>query len=170
MIRKKKLFVRPKKLYIKSRIKEENSLLSRYGLKNKKEIWKTAAKINYFRKMAMALAKLSAEKQQALFNKLKGLGLKTETTADVLALKTEDLLERRLPFIVFKKGLAKTPQHARQMVVHKKILIDDKTVNVPSYTVSINEESAIKIRPTKENKVQKNKAGATEATAQETTH
>lgn len=138
MIRKKKLFVRPKKLYIKSRIKEENSLLSRYGLKNKKEIWKTAAKINYFRKMAMALAKLSAEKQQALFNKLKGLGLKTETTADVLALKTEDLLERRLPFIVFKKGLAKTPQHARQMVVHKKILIDDKTVNVPSYTVSIN--------------------------------
>jgi small subunit ribosomal protein S4 len=85
-------------------------------------------------------------------------------------LKTEDLLERRLPFIVFKKGLAKTPQHARQMVVHKKILIDDKTVNVPSYTVSINEESAIKIRPTKEKKVQKNKAGATEATAQETTH
>lgn len=170
MIRKKKLFVRQKKLYIKSRIKEENSLLSRYGLKNKKEIWKTAAKINYLRKMAMALAKLSAEKQQALFNKLKGLGLKTETTADVLALKTEDLLERRLPFIVFKKGLAKTPQHARQMVVHKKILIDDKTVNVPSYTVSINEESAIKIRPTKEKKVQKNKAGATEATAQETTH
>jgi ribosomal protein S4 len=54
--------------------------------------------------------------------------------------------------------------------VHKKILIDDKTVNVPSYTVSINEESAIKIRPTKEKKVQKNKAGATEATAQETTH
>ena len=140
MIRKKNRYVKPRKLYIKTRIKEENVLLNKYGLKSKREIWKTAAKINYFRKRAMALAKSSKEEQGLLFDKLKRIGLRTDTTADVLALKVEDLLERRLPIIVFKKGLARTPQQARQMIVHKKVLIDGKVVNIPSYIVSLDEE------------------------------
>ncbi|MDP3881833.1 MAG: 30S ribosomal protein S4 [Nanoarchaeota archaeon] len=153
MIRKKSRYVKPRKLYIKDRIKEENVLVSKYALKSKTEIWKTAAKINYFRKRAMALAKSSREEQQILFNKLKTIGLKIDTTADVLALKTEDLLERRLPMVVFKKGLAQTPQQARQMIVHKKVLIEDKIVNVPSYIVSLQEESSITVKPAKQKKL-----------------
>lgn len=163
MIRKKSRYVKPRKLYIKERIKEENALVSKYGLKNKTEIWKTAAKVNYFRKRAMALAKSSREEQEILFNKLKRIGLKTDTTADVLALKVENLLERRLPVVVFKKGLAKTPQQARQMIVHKKVLIDNKVVNIPSYIVSLEEESLITIKPGKQKKVAEKKEESSEA-------
>src|SRR3972149_3989776 len=146
MIRKKNKYSRPKKAFEITRIKEENALLKKYALKNKLEVWKSIAKIDYFRRRAKALAKSSSEEQQVLFNKLKALGLDVNAIADVLALKIEDLLERRLPTVVFKKGLAKTPQEARQMVVHKRILIGNKVINVPSYIVLIAEENSLSLK------------------------
>ena len=145
MIRKKKGFVRPKKLYEKSRIEEENKLVDKYGLKNKREIWKTIAKIRYFRHRAKDLAKASPEEQQVLFMKLNSLGLKVMNIADVLALDLESLLRRRLPSIIAQKNLANTVKQARQLVVHKKVRINGKVVNIPSYIVSINEESKITV-------------------------
>lgn len=149
MIRKKKLFVRPRKLYIKARISEENSLLRKYGLKNKKEVWKSIAKIKYFRNRAKSLAKSTPEEQKVLFDKLKKIGFKTDTIADVLALNIENLLQRRLPSIIFKKKLASTPKQARQMVVHKKVLINGNVINIPSYIVSLDEEAHITLRQQK---------------------
>ncbi len=146
MIRKKKRFVRPKKAYETVRIKEENVMMEKYALKNKKEIWKTIAKVDYFRRRAKALARESAEDQEVLFNKLRELGLKINSISDVLALTFTDLLERRLPTIVVKKNLANTEKQARQMVVHKKVLIDGKVINVPSYLVKVSEESLISVR------------------------
>lgn len=147
MKRKHKLYVRPKKAYEKSRIKEENTLLNKYGLKNKREIWKTIAKVDYFRRRAKALAKSPAEEQEILFTKLKKIGLSTDSIADVLDLQVEDLLKRRLPSIILQKGYAKTAREARQMVAHKRVLIDGKIVNIPSYIVSLEEESKISIKP-----------------------
>lgn len=149
MIRKKKLFVRPKKLYEAHRIAEENKLLERYALKSKREVWKSMAKINYFRSRAKALAKSSLEEQKVLFNKLNGLGIKVNSIADVLALKIENILERRLSTIVFKKNIAKTTKQARQMIVHKNILIDGNVVNTPSYIVPVSEENSISLKVSK---------------------
>lgn len=149
MKRKHKLYHRPKKAYEKARIKEENALLNKYGLKNKREIWKTIAKINYYRRRAKALVHSPQEEQDVFFAKLKKLGLKTSAIADVLDLKVENLLERRLPTILIKKGIAKTAREARQMVVHKHILIGSRIVNVPSYIVSVEEENKISIKPKK---------------------
>jgi len=146
MIRKKKGYSRPKKAFELSRIKEENLLLKKYGLQNKLEVWKTLAKVDYYRKRAKDLAKSSLEEQQVLFNKLNALGLKTDSIADILALKVENIFERRLPTIVFKKGIAKTTQEARQMVVHKRILIDNKVVNTPGYLVPVAEEHLITLK------------------------
>ncbi len=146
MLRKKKKYLKPRTLYQAGRIKEENALVKKYGLRNKREIWKTLSKVNYYRHRAKELARESLEEQQIFFNKLKALGLKAETTSDVLDLKIEDLLERRLPTIVVKKGIAKTPLEARQLVIHKKILINGKVLNAPSYLVPIAEESAISLR------------------------
>ncbi len=143
MIRKHKQFTKPRKAFEKSRIKEENVLVKKYGLKNKREIWKTLAKIKYFRTRAKALAKATFDEQQVLLGKLKIIGLNTHTLADVLALNVEDLLKRRLSSVVVGKGLAQTQKHARQMVIHKKILIDNKVVNSPSYIVKVKEESLI---------------------------
>lgn len=151
MIRKRKLFVRPKKAFEKQRILEENQLLKTYGLKNKHELWKTLAKINYLRRRAMTLSS-NPEEQEVLFNKLKNLGLKINTTSDVLDLKPEDLLKRRLPTIVSKKKLASTVKQARQMVTHKKIQINEAVVNSPSYLVSVSEENAIKLKEKKQTK------------------
>ena len=147
MIRKKKLFVRPKKAYETSRIQEENLLVKKYGLKNKKEIWKTTAKVNYFRTRAKSLANLSQEEQNVFLNKLKLIGLKTNSLEDVLALKVEDLLDRRLSTIIASKKLSKTTKHARQLIIHKKVLISHKVVNTPSYIVAVEEEHLIKIKP-----------------------
>src|SRR3989344_3122733 len=116
MIRKKKRYARPKRLYEKVRILEENKIMAIYALKNKTEIWKADAKINYYRSRAKELAKKSFEEQKVLFDRLTALGIKVSSIADVLALKIENLLERRLPTIVVKKGLAKTSKQARQMV------------------------------------------------------
>lgn len=149
MKRKHKLYVRPKKAYEKSRIKEENSLLGKYGLKNKREIWKTIAKINYFRRRAKALVSAPAEEQQVFFGKLQKIGLNVNSISDVLDLKVENLLERRLPTIIFKKELAPTVRHARQLVTHRKILIKGKVINIPGYIVSVEEENVIKLKPAK---------------------
>jgi len=149
MNRKRKLYVRPKKAYEKSRILEENIIVEKYGLKNKREVWRSQAKVDYFRRRAKSLAKSSAEEQQVFFGKLNAIGLNTNTIADALALNVEKLLERRLPTIVVKKGLATTQKQARQMVVHKKIFIDGRAIDSPSYLVKIDEENSISVKQSK---------------------
>jgi small subunit ribosomal protein S4 len=150
MIRKRNRFSRPRKAYQAGRISEENKLLQKYGLKNKLEVWKASAKINYYRGRAKDLAKSTPEEQQILFNKLQALGLNANSVADVLALKVEDILDRRLPTVVFNKGLAKTTKEARQMVSHKRIFVDGKVVDIPSYIVPTDKESSISVKPAKQ--------------------
>jgi len=155
MKRKHKQYKRPKQIYETERIKEENELKKKYGLKNKKEIWRALAKINYFRHRAKDLSKEPLDMQELFFAKLRALGLNVKGTADVLDLKVENLLERRLPTVVVKKKLATTCNQARQLTVHKKILIDGKVVNSPSYLVPVEKDKLISV---KEGKVKKEKA------------
>jgi len=140
MIRKHKKFVKPKKPYESARFKEEKVLLEKYGLKNKREIWKSIAQLNYFRRRAKALAKSTHEEQEVLFKKLQALGLNTNSIADVLALSVENILGRRFATLVAKKGLTSTVRHARQLIVHKKILINGKVVNSPGRLITLEEE------------------------------
>lgn len=149
MIRKSKLYSRPRRAYEKTRILEENKLLEKYGLKSKREVWKAIANLKYYRTRAKALAKASSEEQQVFFDKLQKYGLRTNSITDVLALGVEDLLARRLPTIMVEKKIAKTAQEARQMVTHKRVSIDGKIVNVPSYLVPLSEESLIKLKVSK---------------------
>ena len=45
------------------------------------------------------------------------------------------LLERRLDNVVFRLGFGRTRREARQTVDHKRILVNGKCVNIPSYLV-----------------------------------
>lgn len=146
MIRKHKNYSRPKKPYELARMKDENVLIERYGLKNKREIWKFINKVNYFRHRAMDLAKASNEEQEVLFNKLRALGLNVSSVADALALTVEDLLNRRLQTLVFKKGFASTVKQARQFVTHRKVTINGRVNNVPGCLIFVEDESAIKVQ------------------------
>ncbi|MFH1803018.1 MAG: 30S ribosomal protein S4 [archaeon] len=146
MKRKSKSYKKPMKPFEAGRIKEENELRKKYALKNKREIWKTQAKVDYYRGRAKALANKPHEEQEVLFKKLQALGLKVESIADVLGLKVEDILKRRLPTVVSEKKLADTVKQARQMVVHKKIKINNKVVSAPSYLVPVSEEKKIEVK------------------------
>lgn|SRR3989338_2179515 len=167
MIRKKKLYSRPMKRYEKGRIEDENKLAEKYGLKNKREIWKAQSKIDYFRKRAMVLAKSGLEEREVFFKKLQNLGLKVNQLADILGLKVEDLLDRRLSTIVVKKGLANTPKQARQMIVHKRILVNGKVVNAPSYIISVDEEGFISTKIKKQTETEKAESQKTEVKGSE---
>mgnify|MGYP000312403668 CR=1 FL=1 len=84
--------------------------------------------------------------EKALIERLYHMGLlpTTETTLDsILSLTVRDVLERRLQTIVYKKGLASSIYHARQLIVHGHIAINGRRVRSPGYLVSIDEEDKI---------------------------
>lgn len=155
MKRKLNLYQKPKKLYDKTRILEENKLKEKYGLKNKKEIWKADAKIKRIRNLAKELIVASDEEKQKFLDTLKKQGIPVETIADVLSLNKEDWLKRRLQTLVVEKKLVNTPKQARQFIVHKHVSIGGRIVNIPSYVVSADEESTIKLNIVLKKKEQK---------------
>jgi small subunit ribosomal protein S4 len=146
MIRRQhKKYNPPRKLFDKPRIDEENSLMKKYGLKNKREIWKADYSVNKIRRQAKELITASAVSQKEFIERLasKGLVKKNAQIDDVLALTKEAVLERRLQTIVFQKKMSITPKQARQLITHRHIKVNDKIVTVPSYFVNLNEEGGI---------------------------
>ncbi|MCK4613500.1 MAG: 30S ribosomal protein S4 [Thermoplasmata archaeon] len=133
------------------RIIEENEILRKYGLKNKREIWKVKTLLKGIRGQARFLQGKPADDSQAqkekaqLFQRLRRLGILhaegEPRLDDILGLAIEPILARRLQTIVYMKGLANTPKQARQFIVHGHISIGGKKVTIPSYLVRAGEES-----------------------------
>ncbi|MGP8158540.1 MAG: 30S ribosomal protein S4 [Thermoplasmata archaeon] len=148
----------PKHPWEAARMEEERKLLQKYGLKNKRELWKAQSILRGFRGQARDLqARLRAGEPQArretdqLIGRLTRLGLLpvgTPTIDDVLALTTEDLLQRRFEWIVFHRGLAPTANGARQWISHGHMSIGDHRVTRPGYLVPSAEEPLITYCPT----------------------
>jgi small subunit ribosomal protein S4 len=61
----------------------------------------------------------------------------------VLSLKIQDPLERRLQTLVYRRGLARSPKQARQLITHGHIAIDGRRINIPGYKVTRSEESQV---------------------------
>ena len=162
--RKRKLYSRPRKLFDAQRIKEENVIVNEFGLKNKREIWKAKSVATKFRQRAKKLIATTEEKKKAFLDKLQKLGLNTENISDVLALDEKDILERRLQTIIFRKKMAATAKQARQLIVHKYVIINGTVVNTPSFWVTPELEAQIEIKPKKEKKIEEPK---TESPAEE---
>ena len=141
--RKHNKYKRPKKLFDKARIEAENLIVEKYGLKSKREIWKAEAKISGLRNQAKRLIPREENAKREFYGKLNKMGLNIVSIADVLGLKTENWLERRLQTLVFTKGIAKTAKEARQMITHKNILVNGNVVNIPSFIVDKEMESKI---------------------------
>jgi small subunit ribosomal protein S4 len=152
MKRKHKIYSRPKRPFDKKRIEEEGTIKAEFGLKNKREIWRAEAKIKSIRERAKKIVSAKDEEKKAFFEKLNESGFKVNSIGDVLSLTKEDYLKRRLQTIVFKKGLAKTPKEARQLITHKKILVEGNAVNIPSYPVSLDKEKKILLKTKEEKK------------------
>ena len=54
------------------------------------------------------------------------------------------LLERRLDNTVYRLGLAKTRQQARQLVSHGHITVNGRKTNIPSYIVKVGERVGVR--------------------------
>ena len=143
--KQRKKYSTPRHPWQGERIEEERELVKEFGLKNKKEIWRAEAKIKSIREKAKKLISASPEEQQALFDRLKKIGLNVNSIADVLLLDKENYLERRLQTIVSKKFVI-TPKSARQLITHKKILVDGNAIDSPSYIVPVKIEDKITLK------------------------
>ena len=54
------------------------------------------------------------------------------------------MLERRLDNVVYRLGFASSRASARQLVNHRHVLVNGRTVNIPSYLVSVNDVLEVK--------------------------
>ena len=149
----RKVWRKPKRPFNYELKMEELKTLGTFGLKTKRELWKARTELSRLRKQARSLLALRQEvrqeKEPILMKSLSKIGLVGDdsTLDDVLNLQVIDLLSRRLQTVVLKKFGFKTPYQARQAVVHGHIMISDRIVNIPSYTVSTEEENNILISP-----------------------
>lgn len=66
--------------------------------------------------------------------------LKYGTTGENLMI----LLETRLDNVLFRMGFARTRDEARQIVSHREVKVNGKTVNIPSYGVKVGDQIEIK--------------------------
>lgn len=149
----RRTYDRPKHPWEQARMDEERKLLAKFGLKNKRELWKAESQLRNYRRQARQLqARLRAKEGQAeketkwLLDSLARRGLfpsGAPTLDDVLALETSDLIQRRLQWVVYVKGLAATTHQARQLIVHGHISIGDHRVTRPGYLVRSEEETVI---------------------------
>ncbi|MFZ0325993.1 MAG: 30S ribosomal protein S4 [Nitrososphaeraceae archaeon] len=145
----KKTYSRPRRMWTTDQLSAELYLVGTYGLRNKRELWKAQTEVARFRNQARALLSLATEvrheKETQLLNYLNRLGLVKEgaTLDDILNLKIEDLLERRLQNIIMRKTGTKSPYQSRQLVVHNHVSIGNRFINLPGYLVKKHEEQQI---------------------------
>ena len=143
----------PKHPWEATRMAEERKLLDKYGLKNKRELWKSQSILRRIRGQARELqARVRTGEPQAqkettlLLARLARLGVLavgTPTLDDVLALTTEDVLRRRFETVVYGQGLAPTPESARKWIVQGHFTMGDHRVTRPGYLVRLDEEGRI---------------------------
>merc|ERR1711920_256695 len=120
----------PRRPFEKQRLDIEMKLIGEFGLKNKREVWRTQLTLARIRKAARVLLTLDEKDPKRLFEggallrRLMRLGVLDETKQQldyVLALKPADFMERRLQTQVFKLGLAKSIHHARVLIRQRHI-------------------------------------------------
>ncbi|MBK1691402.1 30S ribosomal protein S4 [Ectothiorhodospira mobilis] len=64
------------------------------------------------------------------------------------------LLECRLDNVVYRMGFATTRAEARQLVSHKAVLVNGRTVNIPSYQVKATDVVSIREKARKQVRIQ----------------
>jgi len=152
----RKKYDTPSHPWQEQRIRSENELVRKYGLKNKREIWKAETTLRKYRgKARELLAKIGTEDPQTkkeinqLLTHLTRFNVLplNSTLDDVLALETEAILARRLQTLTYLKGLANTPKQARQLIVQGHIAIGDNRITIPSYKISKKAENEIGYSP-----------------------
>jgi small subunit ribosomal protein S4 len=150
----RKRYDTPKHPWQAARMAAEVELIKKYGLRNRKELWKAQSVLRRYRADARRLLAESAEAEltghakteadQILARLIRYSILKSDSNIDdILGLETDTILERRLQTQVHRLGFARSMRQARQFITHGHIAIDGKKVTVPRKMVSKEEEMSI---------------------------
>ncbi|NIO37519.1 30S ribosomal protein S4 [Candidatus Bathyarchaeota archaeon] len=151
--KQRKKYETPRFLWRTDILQDELRLMGQYGLRNKRELWRHKTMLSKFRGIARSLIGKTPEERQEMERKLlarlKRLGIIHEEAVldDVLDLAIEDVLERRLQTIIFRKGLSKSVHQARQLIIHRHIAIAGQRVTAPSYLVAREKEDQVEYAP-----------------------
>jgi small subunit ribosomal protein S4 len=135
----------------------EVQLVKAYGLRNKREVWKAASMLRMYRSEARKLlANVASGQEGGLEGHLKtqseeilskliryGIIKQDSNIDDILSLKTENILERRLQTQVLRLGLARTVVQARQFITHGHIAVDGRKATIPGMLISKENEMRI---------------------------
>jgi small subunit ribosomal protein S4 len=155
--KKSKTYETPRHPWQETRMAAEVQLVKAYGLRNKKEVWKAASMLRMYRSEARKLLATVASGQEGglqghyktqseeILAKLIRYGIiKSDSDIDdILSLKTENILERRLQTQVLRLGLARTVIQARQFITHGHIAINGRKATIPGMLVSKEDEMHI---------------------------
>ncbi|KNC53287.1 30S ribosomal protein S4 [Thecamonas trahens ATCC 50062] len=151
-----KTYATPRRPFEKERLDHEMQIIGKYGLKNKREVWRAKLQISKFRAAARNLLTLDEKdpkrmfEGEALLRRLKLLGVlddERNSLDHVLSLTTEDLLDRRLQTLVHRYGLARSVHHARILIKQRHIRVGKQVVDVPSFMVRIDSAKHIAFDP-----------------------
>jgi small subunit ribosomal protein S4 len=164
--KKHKRYTTPKRPYDVANLEEELKLIGAYSLRNKRELWSHRTELSTLRRRARQMLSMDptnrANTEKEMIRKLSRVGMVNERASldDILGLTIQDLMERRLQTIVFRKRMAKSLHQARQLITHGHIAISGRKVKAPSYTVSLEDEAnldyaessplAVKTHPTRQ--------------------
>jgi small subunit ribosomal protein S4 len=114
-----------------SLLKKLNVLPGQHGVRRRRKFSERGRQLRETQKIKFIFG-LSNKQLKNYFRKAVK---KTGNTASFLS----QFLEKRLDNIVYRLGFALTRAHARQLVSHKHIMINNRSVNIPSYQVEVND-------------------------------
>jgi small subunit ribosomal protein S4 len=144
-----KLYSTPKRPYDFANLEAELKLVGAYGLRNKRELWRHKTELSTLRRRAREMLSTGVTEREQIEGELIGrlhrLGLIPErgNLDDILSLSIQDLMERRLQTVLFRKGMAKSFFQARQLITHGHITIGGRKAKAPSYMVSTIDEGSL---------------------------
>jgi small subunit ribosomal protein S4 len=149
-----KQYQTPKRPFELTRIEEETRLVIDYGLRNKREVWIAKSALRRYRKAARDIIALQSagagqelidRKRAELVGHLNRIGIlgPNADIDDVLSVRVEQQLDRRLQTQVYRHGFARSPKQARQFITHGHIAINGRRVTIPSYIVTAAEQEVI---------------------------
>ncbi len=147
--KQRKKYRSPRHPWQKDRIHNELILVGKYGLRNKREVWRANTMLRGLRNQARRFLVLPDEEQEKarslLVGRLNRLGILPLDASldDVLILSIEDVLNRRLQTLVNRQGLSKSIYHARQLITHGHIAVDGRRVTSPGYLVNGEDENLV---------------------------
>lgn len=144
-----KQYETPNEGWNEERINREDELMEEYGLRQKRELYKAQSEVRDLHRQARKLAAAENEDRTTQFlGRVNRLGLIREDDGleDVLTLKVEDILNRRLQTAVNRRGFSDTANEARQLVNHGHVYVDGQRVTVPGYLLTQEEEKEVELR------------------------